>query len=43
MFIPILKKNPNAVDYKKLLGITYFVGASIYMFIGYGGSLSNIF
>jgi hypothetical protein len=39
-FIPILKKNPNIDKHKKILLITYVVGAAIYMFIGYGGALS---
>lgn len=40
-FIPILRKNPNQKHYKKLLGLTYIIGALIYTFIGYSGAYCN--
>lgn len=40
-FIPILKKNPNQKLYKKLLGLTYIIGAITYIFIAYSGAYSN--
>ena len=40
-FIPILKQNSNIIFYKKLLGITYFVGVIVYSYIGYSGAFGT--
>jgi amino acid permease len=40
-FVPILKKNENKNNYKQLVKYAYLIGAIVYAFIGYGGSLST--
>ena len=41
-FIPILRKNPNQKQYKKLLSFTYVIGTLVYAFIAYSGAHSKI-
>lgn len=40
-FIPVLKQNGKTHLFKRILFVTYAIGAATYIFIGYGGALST--